>query len=223
MHHLELELTDGQRGLWRSLSLGTARHGSETPEYFVTRLLAWALHWTEGIEVRAGLCLGNEPALWVADPMGGYRLWIDVGRPDSDRLRHAVARAEEVLLYACPADETALAAWKSKAFQGRRLPRFFLPPKGLVDTAAEHLERRIEWHLQRDGDDLLLALPGATLEGTLIEVHLGPPGRQRPIKGRPRSSARCSLGPGSPARAAQSAHLAAPDDCRRSADRLARR
>lgn len=175
VHSLELELADQHRGLWRSLSLRTARHGSESPEYFVTRLLAWALHWDEGIEMRAGVCLGHEPTLWLDDPMGGLRLWVDVGRPDPDRLRHAVSRATEVALYACPADETALAAWKSKAFQGRRLPRFFLPPKPLVEAAAEHLDRRLEWYLQRDGDELLLALPGATLEGTLVEVHLGPP------------------------------------------------
>lgn len=173
VHTLALRLADAARGLWRDVELRTARHPSEAADYFVTRLLAYALYWSPGLVLRDGVCRGNEPALWEDDPGGsGPRLWIDVGRPDAERLRHATSRAGEVALFACPSDETALAAFKSKAFQGRRAPRFFLLPRELVLGAAAHLPRRLEWYLQRDGDELMLALPDATFEGTLVEVEI---------------------------------------------------
>lgn len=178
VHALELRLADATRGLWRDVEVRTARHPSESAEYFVTRLLAYALCWSPDLRLRDGVCRGHEPVLWEDDPAGtGPRLWIDVGRPDFDRLRHAVSRADEVALFACPSDETVLATWRAKAFQGRRVPRLFLLPRELVLGAAARLERRLEWYLSRDGDELLLALPDATFDGTLVEVHVASGGR----------------------------------------------
>ena len=140
---------------------------------FVTRLLTWSLFWTEGLELRQGVCRGNEPALWELDPTGRHRLWIDVGLPDMDRLRHAISRAEEVVLVACPADERALAAWKSKAWKGRRFPRFLLPPREVVTGLEEWLDRRLEWYLHREADEITIMSGHGQLSGRLVDVVLG--------------------------------------------------
>lgn len=172
VHALELDLADTSRTLWRRLNLRTARNSSESAEHFVTRLLAYGLHWSETLAMRDVPPKGNEAVLWQDDPQTGRNsLWIDVGRVDHERLRHALSRADEVVLYACPADETVLAQVRLKHFAGKRTPRIFLLPHSLVEGAAAHLERRLEWYLSRDGDDLMLALSGATFEGTLVEVH----------------------------------------------------
>lgn len=172
VHHLQLELADETRNLWRSLSLRVARHPSETQALFATRLVAWALFWSEGLQLREGVCKGNQPALWEEDFTGRTTLWIDVGLPDMGRLRHAISRADEVVLVACPADETALAAWKSKLWKGRRFPRFLLPPRDVIAALAEHQERRLEWHLHREADELTVTTPQGTHTGLLVDVIL---------------------------------------------------
>ncbi len=172
VHALEIDLADGQRSLWRTLTLRTARHPDESAEYFATRLLAWALYWSPDLKMRDGPCHGNEPCIWEDDPLAGRpRIWIDVGLPDPERLRHALSRSDEVALFACPANETILALVRAKHFAGKRVPRVFILPQALVEGAATHLDRRLEWYLQRDGDELLLALPGGSFEGTLVEVQ----------------------------------------------------
>lgn len=172
VHTLQLELADEARGVWRSLSLRVARHPSESVEMFHTRLLAWALFWSEELELRQGVCRGNEPALWELDPTGRHKLWIDVGLPDMDRLRHAISRADEVVLVACPADERALAAWKSKAWKGRRFPRFLLPPRELIAGLEDWLDRRMEWYLHREADEISISGAHGMLSGQLVEVGL---------------------------------------------------
>jgi uncharacterized protein YaeQ len=174
VHTLDLRLADGARSVWRDVLVRIARHPSEDAEHFATRLLAFALSWSPDLKVRDGVCRGHEPALWEDSPHGGrMRLWVDVGRPDVERLRHATSRADEVALYACPADETVLAALRSKSFRGRRAPRVFLLPRQLVAAAAARLSRRLEWYVQRDGDDLMLAFADSTpLEGVIVEVKL---------------------------------------------------
>jgi uncharacterized protein YaeQ len=172
VHHLQLELADQARGVWRSLSLRVARHSSESVEFFHTRLLSWALFWSEGLELRPGVCHGNEPCLWELDLTGRYKLWIDVGLPDMDRLRHAMSRSDEVVLVACPPNETALAAWKGKHWKGRRFPRFVIPPREVVEGLEGWLDRRLVWYLQREADEVVLSSDQGQLSGRLVDVVL---------------------------------------------------
>lgn len=172
VHHLQLELADETRSLWRSLSMTVARHPSETPAMFHTRLIAWGLFWSEELKLREGVCRGNEPALWAEDFTGQLKLWIDVGLPNMDRLRHAISRAEEVVLVACPADETALGAWKSKQWKGRRFPRFLIPPRSVIEGLEEEQERRLNWYLQREADEITVTTERGMHTGLLVEVGL---------------------------------------------------
>ena len=57
-----------------------ARHPSETEDYLVTRVLAYALEFTEGIEFSRGLAEPDEPAIAVRDLTGALRSWIESAR-----------------------------------------------------------------------------------------------------------------------------------------------
>ena len=64
-----------------------ARHPSESEEYLWTRVLAYALEFTDGIGFsRGGISDPDEPPLAVRDLTGAYRSWIEIGAPDADRL-----------------------------------------------------------------------------------------------------------------------------------------
>jgi uncharacterized protein YaeQ len=64
------------RGVYETLELRLARHPSESPEYLVTRLLAYCLEYTEGIAFSKGLSDPDEPAIVVRDLTGALRAWI---------------------------------------------------------------------------------------------------------------------------------------------------
>ena len=74
-------------------------HPSESAEYLVTRLLAYCLELTEGIEFTAGLSNGDEPAIVVRDLTGRLLSWIEVGTPDADRLHRASKLVDRVAVY----------------------------------------------------------------------------------------------------------------------------
>jgi uncharacterized protein YaeQ len=94
----DLSIADMDRGYYADHSLTLARHPSETDERMMARLLAFALHADERLVFGKGLCVDDEPDLWLKDLTGAIELWIDVGLPDEKWLRKACNRAGRVVL-----------------------------------------------------------------------------------------------------------------------------
>src|SRR5207237_6449204 len=99
IYNVSVDLSDVDRGVYQSFALRMAMHPSETMEYMVTRLLAYCLEYTEGIEMTAGLSDGDEPAIVVRDLTGRITAWIEIGMPDADRLHRASKLAQRVAVY----------------------------------------------------------------------------------------------------------------------------
>ena len=99
MHLFEISLSDVDRGHYVELSLKVAQHPSESPEYLVTRVLAYALEHQEGVAFSQGLAFADEPAVWVHDLTGQLRAWIEVGTPDAARLHRASKACDRVVVY----------------------------------------------------------------------------------------------------------------------------
>lgn len=100
IHRLELDVADIDHGNYGSFSLTLARHPSETEERLMMRVLAFALHADPALEFGRGISSEDEPDLWLKDPTGAIRLWIDVGLPEERRLRRAAGRAERIVVIA---------------------------------------------------------------------------------------------------------------------------
>ena len=99
VYSFEIELADVDRGVYASLALRVARHPSETAEYLLTRVLAYCLEYTEGIEMSRGLAEPDQPALVVRDLTGTCLAWIEIGAPDAARLHKASKAAPRVVVY----------------------------------------------------------------------------------------------------------------------------
>ncbi len=96
----DIDLADHDRGVYETLALRVARHPSESDEYLVTRLLAYALEYTEGLEFSTGgLSSPDDPALAVRDLTGALRAWIEIGWPDGARLHKAAKASPRVAVY----------------------------------------------------------------------------------------------------------------------------
>lgn len=94
----DLQIADMDRNHYADYSLTLARHPSETDERMMVRLLAFVLFAQEGLGFGKGLCVDDEPDLWVKDLTGAIDLWIDVGLPDDKWTRKACGRARQVVV-----------------------------------------------------------------------------------------------------------------------------
>src|SRR2546423_11211318 len=90
VYHIQIELSDVDRGVYESLDLRIARHPSESMAYLLTRTIAYALLYEEGLAFsKGGLSSTEEAPLSVRDLQGNLRAWIEIGTPSADRLHNA--------------------------------------------------------------------------------------------------------------------------------------
>lgn len=98
IYKADLQIADMDRNHYADYGLTLARHPSETDERMMVRLLAFVLFSQEGLGFGKGLCVDDEPDLWVRDLTGAIELWIDVGLPDEKWTRKACGRARQVVV-----------------------------------------------------------------------------------------------------------------------------
>ena len=76
IYTFDIELADSDRAIYKSLNLRVAQHPSETPDYLLTRVLAYCLEYAEGIAFSKGLSDPDEPAISVRDLTGALQAWL---------------------------------------------------------------------------------------------------------------------------------------------------
>src|ERR1051326_552518 len=89
IYNFEIELADVDRGVYETFALRLPQPPSESDEYWVTRVLAYCLEYTEGIAFSNGLSEPDEPTIAVRDLTGAIRVWIEIGAPDAARVHKA--------------------------------------------------------------------------------------------------------------------------------------
>jgi len=100
IYHLQIELSDVDRGVYEKLDLRLARHPSESMPYLLTRALAYALTYEEGISFsKGGLSSTDEPPLTVRDPQGNLRTWVEIGTPSAERMHKASKASPRVIVF----------------------------------------------------------------------------------------------------------------------------
>jgi uncharacterized protein YaeQ len=79
VYHFSLELSDTDRGVYESFKLPTALHPSESLEFMIGRVVAFALEYDEGIAFSPGIGATEDPAISIKGFDGAYKAWIDIG------------------------------------------------------------------------------------------------------------------------------------------------
>lgn len=176
IHTFTVRLSHIDRGRYETLDLRLARHPSESPEYLVTRLLAYCLEITDGIAFsRGGLSDPDEPAILVRDLTGALKGWIEIGLPEAARLHKAAKAAEHVAVY--PTRDVA--PWLSR-LAGERIHRAEQIAVQVIDAAlvaqlAARLARRMEFDLSVSEGTMYLSMGEETLTGDVQRMMLGSP------------------------------------------------
>lgn len=172
IYNFEIDLADTERGVYEGLELRIAQHPSETPEYLLTRVLAWCLEYAEGIVLSNGLAEPDEPSLSVRDMTGRILAWIDIGAPTAARIHKASKAADRVAVYTHKDPEQVLRLWAGERIHRAEEIELYSVDKGLLEDLAARLKRRMAFSLSRTGEDLYVTVGEETLEGPLERHRL---------------------------------------------------
>ena len=174
IHRVQIELSDTDRHVYEELQMSVARAESETPERLVARLLAYCLCYEPEIQFTGGVGAGDEPDVWVKEPGGRVKTWIEVGLPDPKRLTKAARHCARVVLLAYG---RRLADWQTEhlaQLRGQDNITVASIELRFLDELVSLLDRSIVWSLTVSGGTLYLTSGGRQLETTLCPLA-GPP------------------------------------------------
>jgi len=172
VYHFQIELSDVDRGVYESLDLRVARHPSESTPYLLTRVIAYALLFEEGIAFSKGLSTTEEPALWVKDLQGNLRVWVEVGTPSAERL-HKASKASPRLVVFTQHDPRLLLreAQTRPIYKAADIEVYALDPAFLEQVGAL-TERNARWTLLRNEGQLYLTVGTETASCALARRTL---------------------------------------------------
>jgi uncharacterized protein YaeQ len=173
IYHLQIELSDVDRGVYETLDLRIARHPSESMPYLLTRVIAYALLYEEGIAFsKGGLSFTDEAPLSVRDLQGNLRTWVEIGTPSADRL-HKASKASPRLVVFTQHDPRLLVreAGTREIHRADQIEVYALHWK-FLEQLGELTDRNARWTLLRNDGVLYVTIGTVTLSGEVTRHAL---------------------------------------------------
>jgi uncharacterized protein YaeQ len=173
IYNIEIDLADSDRGVYESLELRVARHPSESEEYFVTRVLAYALEYADGIEFSRGISDPDEPTISVRDLTGALKAWIEIGSPDAARLHKASKAAPRVAVYTHKDPGQLVARLAGERIHRADTVELWAIDRTFVAQFISRLDRRMSFSLSVTERELFLSIGAETLTSQLVRHYIG--------------------------------------------------
>ena len=173
IYNFDIDLADADRGVYESLALRVARHPSESEEYLLTRVLAYALEFADGIEFSRGLSTPDEPAISVRDATGSLLAWIEIGTPDAARLHKASKASPRVAVYVHKDPVQFVARLVGERIHRSEDVELWAVDRALLAALAARLDRRMAFSLSVTDRELYLSIGSETLTGKVVRHRIG--------------------------------------------------
>ena len=173
MHHVEVALSDVDRGVYEALDLRVAQHPSESMRYLLTRTLAYCLSYEEGIAFsKGGLSATDEAPITIKDPTGVLLAWIEIGFPSAERLHKASKAARRVALFTSTDLNQLRKEALTKSIHKVAAIEVWRFDTKLLDALEAKMDRNTKLELTRNDGQLYIAVGGETLEAPLAVTSL---------------------------------------------------
>jgi uncharacterized protein YaeQ len=172
IYTFKIDLADSDRSVYAALDLRVARHPSETEDHLLTRVLAYCLEYTEGIEFSSGISDADQPAIAVRDLTGALTTWIDIGAPEGARLHRASKLAPRVAVYTHKEPGPLLAKLQLQRIHRAESLEIYAVDRVWLAALAAKLARRMEFALTVADRNLYLSLADETLTSVVQSLRL---------------------------------------------------
>ena len=177
VYHLQIELSDVDRGVYEALDLRLGRHPSESLPYLLTRVLAYALLYEEGIAFsKGGLSSTDEPPLSIRDLQGNLRAWIEIGTPSADRLHKASKASPRVVVFTQHDPRLLVKEAATRAIHKLETIEAYALEPAMLDRLAALTDRNARWTLLRNDGVLFVTVGDETVSGAVTRHALQAPG-----------------------------------------------
>jgi len=168
IYKFDIDLADADRHVYEALALQAARHPSESDAHLVTRVLAYALEFTDGIAWSRGLADPTEPALAVRDLTGAIRVWIEIGSPDAARLHKAAKAAPRVVVYTHKDPAQLVGRLAGEKIHRADAIEIYAIDQSLIGALVARLDRRMAFGLSIAERELFISIGAETLHGAVV-------------------------------------------------------
>lgn len=173
LYRFKIELADISRPLYENLDFRVAQHPSESLDFLLTRVLAYALNYQDGLSFSAeGLHNPDEPCLRIPSAFGGDRLCIEIGSPSARKIHKASKASEHVKIYTYKNPAHLADDIKNNAVhRWEELEIYALAPD-FLNALAQMVARDNSWAITHDEGSLLIVAGATTVQGELSRVRL---------------------------------------------------
>jgi len=168
IYNFDIDLADNDRGVYESLALRVARHPSESEPYLLTRVLAYALEFADGIEFSKGLSMPDEPAITTRDMTGSLHAWIEIGNPDPERLHRASKASPRVAVYTHRDPTQLLGRLRGQKIHRAADVELWAVDPELLAALGQRLDRRMAFSLSVTDRELYISIGTETLTGRVV-------------------------------------------------------
>ncbi|HET9423923.1 MAG TPA: YaeQ family protein [Gemmatimonadaceae bacterium] len=169
LYNFEIELSHVDRNVYETIAFKAAQQPSETDDYLIARVLAYALEYAEGIGFSGGIAEADQPAIFVRDLTGALRAWIDIGSPDAARLHKASKAAPRVAVYTHKDPRLLVRALSGERIHRAEALELYAIDRELIAALVERLDRRMRLQLSVTDRHLFVTIGGETFSGA-VEV-----------------------------------------------------
>lgn len=168
MHVFRLDISDIDRHVYEAVEVRVARHPSETLRYLVTRVIAFALEYQDGLAFGRGVSTADEPAIHYTDPTGRITVWIDVGAPSPERVHKASKTGASVAIYTAKGLELLGRRLGEASIYRAESVRVVGLSAEMVERLGEAVGRRNDWGIVHTDGALYVTIgDGRSWEGTV--------------------------------------------------------
>lgn len=170
LYRFKIELADIPRSVYESLDFRVAQHPSESLDYLLTRVIAFALNYQDGLSFSAeGLHNPDEPCLRISNAMGGDLLWIEIGNPSARKLHKASKASKKVKVYTYKNPNALIEEIQNgTVHRADELEVFALKPE-FLEALSKVLTRESKWSLTHNDGTLMIVSGDTSMDGELIK------------------------------------------------------
>ncbi len=166
VYRFKIDMSHVDRGIYEVLDLRVACHPSETHAFLLTRVIAYALFYEEGIAFsKGGLSSSDEAAITVRSLDGILKTIIEIGSPAPDRLHKATKAAERVIVVTQHDPELLLRDLSRATIHRATELEIYSLPKSFLAELGENLDRHNDWQLVFTDGEIYITTKGKEAGG----------------------------------------------------------
>ena len=172
LFRFKIEFSDPAKSAYRTLDFRVAQHPSETLQYMLTRVFAYALSFEEGLEFSTGgLADPDGPAMSVANPNGGTALWIEIGNPSTRKIHKASKASQKVKIYTYKDPKVLMQEIHNEQIHRKNEIEIYSLSPAFLDRLSHSLKKENRWTLICMDGTLMLNAENLTEETELHRHH----------------------------------------------------